>query len=215
MPGTQPNNDLWLAQQIAQLKRDVAALKAQRTQFIIDASNQAQAIIGNLAHDPSGTATGLTGFGLAVWDGLSWQDVSSAVTVARGTRTAALTIPAAAWTKIPLDTATFNPGGHLDIATNHRYNVPANGYYQVNAQALISVSATGTYTECITAVYKNGTEAIGDVTFPAIETYQSNLVADIIECTAGDYLEMYAYSSQGGPLNPSTQYTYMSVCRAA
>jgi len=72
MPGTQPNNDLWLAQQIAQLKRDIAALKAQRTQYITDASGHAQAIIGDIAHDPSGNSTGLSGFGVALWNGTSW-----------------------------------------------------------------------------------------------------------------------------------------------
>lgn len=64
MPPTIPNQDAWLVAQLAQLKRDVAALKAQQTQYVIDASGTTQAIIGNLAAGPSGTATGLSGFGI-------------------------------------------------------------------------------------------------------------------------------------------------------
>lgn len=215
MPATHGNNDLWLAAQLRQMKADIAALKAQRTQFVIDSSGHAQAIIGDISHDPSGNATGLAGSGVAVWDGLSWQNVSAAVTVGRATRAAALSLSASTWTKIPLDTRTFDPGSNFDITTNYRYNVPTAGYYHVSAQALLSVSATGTYTEGITAVYKNGVQVSGEVTFPAIETYQDDLVGDIIECAAGDYLEMYAYSSQASTLATGTVYTFMSIFRCA
>lgn len=75
MPPTQPNNSLWLANQLADLKQQVAALKAQQTQFIVDASGTAQAIIGNLAADPLGNSTGLSGFGVATWNGSAWVKV--------------------------------------------------------------------------------------------------------------------------------------------
>lgn len=73
MPARIPNSDSWLAGQVAQLKRDVAALKAQQTQYVVDSSGTTQAIIGNLAYNPSGNATGLSGFGVATWNGSHWQ----------------------------------------------------------------------------------------------------------------------------------------------
>lgn len=59
MPATNPNNDAWLAQQLAAMKRDITALKAQRTQYVVDPSNVCQAIIGHLQFDHQGTSTGL------------------------------------------------------------------------------------------------------------------------------------------------------------
>lgn len=72
MPPVIPNQDGWLAAQIAQLKRDVAALKAQQTQYVVDAAGVTRAIIGNLATDPSGNSTGLSGFGIAALVGGVW-----------------------------------------------------------------------------------------------------------------------------------------------
>ena len=65
MPPVIPNQNAWLAAQIAQLKRDVAALKAQQTQYVVDASGTTQAIIGNVGILPSGASTGHSGFGIA------------------------------------------------------------------------------------------------------------------------------------------------------
>ena len=72
MPQTPPRNDQWLANQIAQLRADVAALKAQRTQYICTPAGVCVAIIGNLAADQNGVSTGLTGWGIASHRTGSW-----------------------------------------------------------------------------------------------------------------------------------------------
>lgn len=73
MPATHGNNDRWLAQQLAQLKTDVAALKAQQTQYVVDTSGNCQAIVGHLQFDHQGNSTGLGNvWGLASHKTGSW-----------------------------------------------------------------------------------------------------------------------------------------------
>lgn len=76
MPGVNPPANQWFAVRLAQMEADIRALKAQRTQYVVDASGASQAIIGNLATDPNGNPTGLTGFGVAVLVGGEWVDAS-------------------------------------------------------------------------------------------------------------------------------------------
>lgn len=77
MPGVNPDPNNWLVQQLAQMKRDIAALKAQRTMFWADATGRVQAIAGDISHDQQGNPTGLTGVGLAVWNGTTYVQVTS------------------------------------------------------------------------------------------------------------------------------------------
>lgn len=72
MPPFQQPSAQWLAQRLAQLARDVAGLKQQTTQYVIDSEGNCQAIVGNLTHDHEGNLTGLTGWGLASHKTGSW-----------------------------------------------------------------------------------------------------------------------------------------------
>jgi len=78
MPGVNPPSQDWLAAKLTQMDAEIKALKAQRTQFIVDASGNAQAIIGNLATDPQGNPTGLSGFGIACFVEGEWILASGA-----------------------------------------------------------------------------------------------------------------------------------------
>lgn len=66
MPGFPPPANQWLAQKLSGLSTDVAALKAQGTEYIVDNEGVCQAIIGHLVAEPNGTSTGLSGWGVAV-----------------------------------------------------------------------------------------------------------------------------------------------------
>jgi hypothetical protein len=72
MPDYQQPPEQWFAQRLAALAQDVAALKKQSTQYVIDNTGVCQAIIGNLTHDHEGKSTGLTGWGLASYKTGSW-----------------------------------------------------------------------------------------------------------------------------------------------
>jgi hypothetical protein len=72
MPGYAPPVDQWLAQKLGQLSGDVAALKTQSTEYIVDAEGVCRAIIGHLVAEPDGTSTGLEGWGVAVLGSEGW-----------------------------------------------------------------------------------------------------------------------------------------------
>jgi hypothetical protein len=188
MPSYPQPGDQWLVQQINQLKRDVAALKAQTTQYVTDSSGSAQAIIGQLAQDQAGTSTGLSGVGIATWNGAAWSKVHPGQP-ARARRNSALTVNGT--TKIPVDTVDFDPGGNFDVTTNHRYNVPATGYYHVDGALLTNSPA-----DLQLWVDKNGAlELQGTLATTSTANDCGGVVGGIVKCSAGDYLELFAWTS--------------------
>lgn len=76
MPQYPQPSQHWFLGQLAGIKRDIAALKKQRTQYVVDSEGVCRVIIGNLASDPEGKATGLSGFGIAVLKTGKWANVA-------------------------------------------------------------------------------------------------------------------------------------------
>lgn len=133
-------------------------------------------------------------------------------TVARAYRNAALSLTNG-WQKVPLDTVATgcDPGSNFDVVTNHRYNVPATGFYQVNAAASVNTTATGESIEV--AVYKNGSAVTWGTTAnnnSAVQTIDA-AASDITLCNKGDYLELWVYSSTTLSWNTGPNYGYLSV----
>lgn len=80
MPGFAEPSNQWLGQQLGALKGDVAALKAQGTEYIVDNEGVCRAIIGHLVAGPKGEATGLEGWGVAVLSGSGiWEKLGTGV----------------------------------------------------------------------------------------------------------------------------------------
>jgi hypothetical protein len=132
------------------------------------------------------------------------------VTVARAYRQAALSIGAAAWTKIPVDTVSTDPGGNMALGSG-RYVCPASGWYQANLGATLSASAGGAMGVCL---YKNGAQVSKEILTEATPTASGVLSAhgsDIVQCNAGDYLEMYVYTSQALSLLVEADVNFLSV----
>lgn len=116
---------------------------------------------------------------------------------ARAWRNAALTTSTNAWAKVPIDTVAYDLGGNLQIA-NGRYICPVAGIYDVIGNVLCGESATGTYTNFATAIYKNGVMVSMANNQPAVSNIQGTVVADKIQCVAGDYLELWVFNAQSG-----------------
>jgi microcystin-dependent protein len=114
------------------------------------------------------------------------------------------TIPAGVWTKIQLNTVSFDPGAHFDVATNHRYNVPATGMYQFNGNAIVGELAAGE--RVLVGVYKNGVAyAQAEVESAAAGgEYPTPNVSDLVQCAAGDYLELWVLIQNGGATTSAT-----------
>jgi hypothetical protein len=105
----------------------------------------------------------------------------------------AQSIPGSTWTKINIDTSDIDPGSNLDVATNHRYNVPVTGLYLVSVSAAVSFSSAnqGIYA----AVAKNG--ALSGYAGAVGTGYIVASHADIVSCTAGDHIEVWCFVSTG------------------
>lgn len=137
---------------------------------------------------------------LAYNNGSAWLSVApAAATVGRAYRNAALSLTAGGWSKIPLDTKSFDPGGHFDIATNHRYNVPNSGYYRVDASLAVQLNNNPQVFQI--GVYQNGSIVVSGEIITVRgsvnpDTYGLTL-SDIVSCNAGDYLELYGYNFGG------------------
>jgi hypothetical protein len=105
-------------------------------------------------------------------------------------------------TKVPYGSSTQWDTASCYSTANHRFTPNVAGYYQVNANAAIDVTA-GTVGLCW--VYKNGTLfkrgnqislSAGAFSFATIET----TVSAIVYCNGTtDYLEIYAYCAGTSP----------------
>jgi len=117
-----------------------------------------------------------------------------------------------AWTtgspaKVALDTKTFDTGTNFDVVTNNRFVAPIAGFYFFTG----SVSMTLGDTSIIQALlYKNGSLAkvglaIGNGGGPTSVTGQ---VAGLIQLSATDYIELWAYGAGATGLTGAT-LTYL------
>jgi hypothetical protein len=132
------------------------------------------------------------------------------VTAARAYRNAALTLTASAWTKLPVDTISSDPGGCVSLASG-RYVCPATGSYQVSGDVFVSATASG---QSISAgILKNGTlVAQGATVMAPASGGIGSVVADVIQCNAGDYLEVGYYCAPTAlPIATTPTMNYLSV----
>lgn len=139
-------------------------------------------------------------------------DAFSSFTGCRSFRSAALAVPNAAWTAIPLDAETFDTHGFHDNATNpSRFTVPAGkaGKYRISAQVTWSANATGGR---YAGIRKNGLEMAVAAFVPSTANTAA-VVTDVLDLVVGDYVEMWGWQNSGGSLNVAggTSQTFFSI----
>lgn len=116
----------------------------------------------------------------------------------RARRTSAQSLGASTFVKINFNTEDYDTNNNYDNATNYRYTVPVTGYYQINArisvgsnlQVLLALYLNG-------SIYQRGSHALGN------GQYGANY-SDLVKLTAGDYIEIYGFSSNSGALETGT-----------
>lgn len=140
-----------------------------------------------------------------------WAQISQVVTQkARGYRASTLSIPSA-WTKVPIDTVSFDPDGIVDV-TNGRIKPTKAGYYVVLGQVYITQLAANTI--FAVALYKNGVEVAHGIDRQEQGTVGGLVVSDIIYFDGvNDYVELWCYASRNTSLNISLggKTNYLSV----
>jgi len=168
---------------------------------------------------------------IVVWNGLQYQSilpvnigyqpdvsggqwaavVSSSVIAAGMYRGAGLTATASAWTKIPLDTTSFDASGGMASPAQGRINILAAGYYQVHGSVGFVGSASPQGVEA--AVYRNGfVYNKGSIsTWAATGLGISSLVAATAFWNTGDYIELWYFVNAALALDTFPGSTYLDT----
>lgn len=129
---------------------------------------------------------------------------------ARAYRATAQTLTAGVDTKILLNTVSYD---NNSLFSANSFIVKSTGYYFVTGQVLATAQFNN---DTLTAkIKKNGvTDAWGsNGTTGAIATFStiSSTVSDMVFCTAGDAIQLYAQQSGAGPLLTDPSVNFLSV----
>jgi hypothetical protein len=118
------------------------------------------------------------------------------------------------FTKVQLNTETFDTNSNFDPSTNYRFTPTVAGYYQINGA--VSVETSSSISRVFCSIYKNGTEAFrGSDMNPGIQSVVGGLV---YLNGSTDYVELYGWAAGSGILfYGQAQSTYFtgSLVRAA
>jgi hypothetical protein len=118
-------------------------------------------------------------------------------------RAAAYTTVVTTSTRMPFDTKLFDTGSNTDVTTNQgRFTAPVAGYYQFNAQILLTVGSTSRF---FIAFAKNSNEYIRSTDSGSSTTtiYGVNL-SSLIQLAAGDFVEVNYYTAIASAVTVST-----------
>jgi hypothetical protein len=116
------------------------------------------------------------------------------------------------WTKMPLDTETFDTDSFFDNTTNYRFQPTIAGYYQIVLNGYISFSTSGSTVPQI-AIFKNGSEhaRAGNIHSSASSYGAINLTDLVYFNGSTDYAEGYVYyNGSTNLLLRNSNYTFMS-----
>ena len=104
------------------------------------------------------------------------------------------TISSSTWTKVQLQTKEWDTASCFDNTTNYRFTPNVAGYYQINAQVLMTAtSAWG-----VLAVYKNGSNAkYGNNVASSPNGLYCACSTTLYMNGTTDYIEMYALQGTG------------------
>lgn len=121
-------------------------------------------------------------------------------------------ISATTWTKVSFQTEQYDYNGDFDNATNYRYTAPVAGTYEFESYVVGEASIGANHLDQL-KLYKNGSEithgsSIGHVT----STNNHGSVKDRLKLAAGDYIEVWFFTSAAGQLDgaASTSQTYFT-----
>jgi len=109
------------------------------------------------------------------------------------------TLSNSVWTKVVLQSETFDTNGAFNNSTTYRFQPAVAGYYNVNWLVIFEATPTNG-NEVISALYKNGSNyAWGSNFAPATTHYQASTGSSTVYMNGStDYLELYAFQTTGG-----------------
>lgn len=134
----------------------------------------------------------------------------AAAIVARAHNTGGVPLTANTWTKIPLDTIDYDTAS-LVSTVNGRLQIQTAGYYQMQGAVTIVEGGSATATNLGVAIYRNGSTVLQNQGIPTIQTAFAVEVTDVIQCVAGDFLELWVYNSQATSVAAGPAGTFISL----
>lgn len=120
-----------------------------------------------------------------------------------------LNIPNSTWTKVDLDTESFDYGGNF---ANGKFTCPVDGTYWFSVSAG-GGSVSDTY-RFLVALAINGTARTRQMANQSGGQYLSANVSNMKEFSAGNYLELYVWHSDTGDdvdIIGTNDYTFLTV----
>jgi hypothetical protein len=115
------------------------------------------------------------------------------------------------WTKLTLQSETFDTANNFDSTTNYRWTPTTAGYYSISASVNIARTNTNGFGYC--RIYKNGANT-GANNFAAMGAESQTIVSlsDVVYMNgSSDYLEVYVWISGSGATTYSgTSSTYFT-----
>jgi hypothetical protein len=148
---------------------------------------------------------------LTISEGLTIEGQSSA----RAYLGSSQSVPHDAYTKINLDTESWDIQNEFDT-TNHRFTVKKAGKYLIIGTIDYS-SWSGTGNLMQVHIYKNGNVLTWSNYVPGNAGYVRDQVVTIAELAAGDYIELYTFQNSGASQNLFTgsDRTYLEIYKLA
>lgn len=134
---------------------------------------------------------------------------------ARAYRNAHQAISASTWSKAQLNVESFDTNNNFDSVTNYRYTVAVTGYYHIKGQIGIGSAGISGSTYGEGSVYKNGAAIISGLRLQGSSnsnTLPRMVLTDLVYLVAGDYIELYGYSSDADrDIVGGSNITYLAV----
>jgi hypothetical protein len=130
-------------------------------------------------------------------------------------KTTSTSISNSALTKVPFNTATIDTDSATDTS-NNRFTVPSGkgGKYLISYGIGAGADSHTNLYRIFTQLYKNGSNSL---LLAAVADPRNNygfafsvVASGVIDLSAGDYIEIYAYNSSGNTAGLNTDRTYFS-----
>lgn len=131
---------------------------------------------------------------------------------ARAYRAAAQTINSETWTKVGIDTDSYDPDGITDLV-NNRITPTIAGYYIVTGQISMAAGVADTHRNL--AIYKNGSLLSQGAALVDTNTSMNigGVVTDLVYLDGDDYVELWVYQTSGiaRPLSILASTNFLSI----
>jgi len=171
----------------------------------------------NTIEPQSGTTVtvGASGDTTNVIGTLNKDGVSVTNTPAFYMKTSSTSISNSSLTKVPFNTATIDTDSATDTS-NNRFTVPSGkgGKYLISYGIGAGADSHTNLYRIFTQLYKNGSNS---TLLAAVADPRNNygfafsvVASGVLDLSAGDYLEVYAYNSSGNTAGLNTDRTYFS-----